>query len=160
MRDPRPVILPVEDGDDETIAEVMGVMERAFDPAFGEAWSCSQLCGSRELPGTTLLAGWDEGEVRGFALLRAVAGEAELMLLAVDPRHQRQGIGQALLAACIDQARTAQAQCVFLEVRDGNSAMGLYLANGFSAYQCRSGYYRGQNGHTHDAISLRRNLEP
>ena len=41
----------------------------------------------------------------GFSLLRAVADEAELLLLAVDPARQRRGIGHALLDHFIDDAR-------------------------------------------------------
>lgn len=152
-------IVPVQRADHEVLYGVSTVMDAAFDPVFGEAWTAGQLCGSLDLPGSILLAARGEGGTIGFALVRSIAGEAELLLIAVHPQHRRKGIGQALLDASMQSARQSGAQCFFLEVRDGNSAMAFYLANGFTAYHRRHQYYLGRDGQRRDAISLRRNLD-
>ena len=46
------------------------------------------------MAGVTLTIGEDAGGAVGFALARAVADEAELLLLAVDPARQGSGVGQ------------------------------------------------------------------
>jgi ribosomal-protein-alanine N-acetyltransferase len=92
---------------------------------------------------------------QGFALARTVAGESELLTLAVDPVHQRQGIGRTLtmewLAAIAPVADTA-----FLEVAaDNNAAHALYLSLGFSEIARRNAYYARKNAAPADAIVLR-----
>jgi ribosomal-protein-alanine N-acetyltransferase len=97
----------------------------------------------------------EEGRVAaGFSLVRRVADEAELLLLAVDPRHQRRGIGQALLDDFIAAALSRGAYRLHLEVRDGNPAVSLYRAAGFTAAGRRRNYYHGPDGEAHDAVTL------
>lgn len=134
--------------------EVMRIMSAAFPPSYGEAWTRSQCAGILPMHGVTLtVAEADQGAV-GFSLVRAVADEAELLLLAVDPAEQRRGIGQALLDDFIAAALAVGAHRLHLEVRDGNPAMGLYRAAGFSPAGRRRNYYRGPEGETHDAVTL------
>ena len=68
----------------------------------------------------------------GFSLLRTVADEAELLLLAVVPSHHRRGIGTRLLDEFIDRARDDGCDRVHLEVRDGNPAVAMYERAGFA----------------------------
>jgi len=51
---------------------------------------------------------------RGFAVLELVDGAVHLEQLSVDPAHGRQGIGAALLAGAVDQAREHGADRVTL----------------------------------------------
>ena len=51
---------------------------------------------------------------RGFAVLELVDGAVHLEQLSVDPAHGRQGIGAALLAGAVDQARELGADRVTL----------------------------------------------
>ena len=102
----------------------------------------ADYCGVRKRP------------LRGFSLVRAVADEAELLLLAVDADEQRRGIGQALLDQFIDEARGRGAHRLHLEVRDGNTAIGLYRAAGFVLAGRRRKYYHGAGGETFDAVTL------
>jgi ribosomal-protein-alanine N-acetyltransferase len=134
--------------------EVMRIMAAAFPPCFGEAWTRSQCAGILPMQGVTLTVAESGGVPVGFALVRAVADEAELLLLAVDLAEQRRGIGQALLDHFIASALVGGAHRLHLEVRDGNPAMALYRASGFSAAGRRRNYYHGPDGEAYDAVTL------
>jgi ribosomal-protein-alanine N-acetyltransferase len=135
---------------------VMRVMRDSFDPAYGEAWTASQCAGLLPLPGVWLTLARLDGDVVGFGLARAVAGEAELLLLAVGHGVQRRGIGGMLLQRFIAVAKRRGAARVHLEVRDGNPALLLYRKAGFQEVGRRSNYYRGQDGRLYDALTLAR----
>ncbi len=133
------------------LGTVMRVMDAAFDPAFGEAWTRSQCSGILTLPGVRLLLA---GDGAGFALARTVYDEAELLLLAVAPRYRRAGLGTALLDAVADDARAAGATRLHLEMRAGNPAAAVYARAGFAEVGRRRNYYRGADGAQIDAITL------
>ena len=77
------------------------------------------------------------GRVAGFALYRVVAGEGELLNLAVDPGLRRSGVGRTLLAALMPLAPLWH-----LEVRAGNvAAIGLYRFLGLEQVGRRERYY-------------------
>lgn len=117
---------------------------------------------------------WSEGEIAdlltsplvftltrpaGFLIGRAVAGEAELLTVAVDPTARRQGIGAGLMAGFLSEARARNAESVFLEVAADNvAAQALYAAAGFQPAGIRRGYYRTPEGQPVDALVLRRGL--
>lgn len=143
-------------GDSGDLAAVMAIMTAAFAPQFGEAWTRSQCAGILPMTGVSLMLAQDNGQRHpiGFSLFRTVAGEAELLLLAVDPDHQRNGIGRLLLEHFVDCARGSGATRVHLEVRDGNPAVQMYRVAGFEPAGRRSNYYRGSDGLQFDALTL------
>lgn len=101
-----------------------------------------------------------DGEVRGFAVVSALTAvfpvEAELESIAVDPRFHRQGLGRALLDKVIAWCRTAAAETLRLEVRDGNlRAIALYGRAGFQRRGTRPRYYTGP---VEDAVCMEINL--
>ena len=142
----------------DAIDDAMVVMNQAFDPSFGEAWTASQCTGVLSMPGATMLLARDDA-VRGFALLRIVADEAELMLLAVSPDARGQGIGRKLLRESIKFAQQRGATVYFLEVRQDNPAIKLYHVEGLVPVGERRDYYRGNDGQRRNALTLRRTLD-
>lgn len=75
------------------------------------------------------------------AFLRCV-DEAELLMIAVDPREQRRGHAQRLLAEAISRVRNAGVERIFLEVETTNeSALALYQRFGFVQLYRRLNYY-------------------
>lgn len=135
---------------------VMRVMDDSFDPAFGEAWTAPQCAGLMPMPGVWLSLARRGDEAVGFALARIVAGEAELLLLAVKRGAQRGGIGELLLNHFVEIAMSRQAQRLHLEVREGNHAVNLYKRAGFTEVGRRRNYYSGRDGQIYDALTLAR----
>jgi ribosomal-protein-alanine N-acetyltransferase len=141
-------------GTAEDVPHIMPIMQTAFDPAYGEAWTAPQCIGALALPGASLiLAGLDD-RIVAFALLRSLLDEAELMLVAVDPAHQRQGIGQALLAKVFALSADQSAERLHVEVREDNPALQLYKMQGFTVIGRRRDYYRRLDNKSADALTL------
>lgn len=152
-------MLRIEPAGADHMKDVMAVMNAAFDPLFGEAWTASQCAGILTMPGVMLrLARTEQGTPVGFSLFRTVAGASELLLLAVHPDRRRQGIGQRLLQDFIRSASSQGASEVHLEVRENNPAMHLYKAAGFRQVGRRRDYYSGGNGTRFDALTLTRSV--
>ena len=148
----------IETGSAESIDAVMDVMDGAFGKRFGEAWTRSQLAGILPMGGVSLMLARGGGQTIGFSLVRSVADEAELLLLAVAPDFQRRGVGRRLLDEFLKRARNDGIARVHLEVRDGNAAVGMYRSTGFSPVGRRRNYYRGDDGERFDAITLAHHL--
>ena len=146
----------IADGKSTDLSAVMTIMNGAFSPKFGEAWTRSQCAGILPMAGVSLFVAHDNGHEQpvGFSLFRTVADEAELLLLAVDPAHQHRGIGRRLLEQFVEQARASGVRRVHLEVRDGNPAVQMYRRAGFRPAGRRPKYYRGSDGRQYDAITL------
>lgn len=153
----RPVI-DLRRGGRDDIGDVMAIMLAAFDPRYGEAWSEAQLAGMLIGPAVRLTMAYSARRPVGFALIRTVVDEAELLLLATDPREQGRGIGAALLRAALEEQSRAGTSTMFLEVRRGNPAERLYRAAGFACVGERRQYYRGDKGQKFDAKTYRRSL--
>jgi [ribosomal protein S18]-alanine N-acetyltransferase len=143
-------------GTPDQLDAVMTVMEAAFGDKFGEAWTRSQLSGILPMAGVFLIVAVDRASdcVVGFSLFRTVADESELLLIGVLPSEQRSGVGTLLLEDFLDRARDDRASRVHLEVRDGNPAIGMYRAAGFSPVGRRRNYYHAASGKRYDAITL------
>ncbi|PLK27830.1 ribosomal-protein-alanine acetyltransferase [Novosphingobium sp. TH158] len=144
----------------------MAVMQAAFDPLYGEAWTRRQVEDAL-LVGNChyLLAGIDGEEpepgapAAGFSLSRHGFGEEELLLFAVQPEHRGKGIGSRLLRRFAETARRRGATRLLLEMRRGNPAERLYRAHGFEPIGERPKYYRQSNGERIDAITFSCNCE-
>ena len=146
----------IERGTADDLDSVMIVMKAAFGDRFGEAWTRSQCSGILPMGGISLALARDPErlDVAGFALARTIADEAELLLLAVAPDHQRRGIGLQLLGDFMDRARAFGASKLHLEVRAGNPAIAMYRAAGFEPVGRRRNYYQGADGKRCDALTF------
>lgn len=151
-------LVRLDTGTAHDLDAVIAVMEAAFGTKYGEAWTRSQCAGILPMTGVSLMLARDPrtGEALGFSLSRSVADEAELLLLAVLPSHHRQGIGARLLDQFMGRARARGAARVHLEVRDGNPAVAMYRAAGFSPVGRRRNYYQASDGCHYDALTLAR----
>jgi len=142
---------PAEEGDLDALAAVHGL---AFQPG----WSAEEIADLGSGPGVFGLIVEDPGPI-GMILCRAVAGEAEILTLAVDPAGRRQGVGRALVEAAAGLAAAQGAEEMFLEVAvDNAAALALYEAAGFTRAGRRPGYYARTDGPAVDAVVMRREL--
>ena len=95
------------------------------------------------------------GRLDGFVLMRAVAGEGEILTLCVRPACRGRGIGRRLLDAALAHMLARGAGEIFLEVAEDNrTAIGLYRAAGFETTGRRRNYYAGE-GPPKDALVMR-----
>lgn len=98
-------------------------------------------------------------EPHGFALSRVIADEAELLTLASDPDHRRQGIAKRLLGEVEIAVATRGARYQFLEVASDNAAARtLYAKAGYAQTGRRAGYYLRPDGSRADALTLTKKL--
>ena len=150
----------VEPGDARDLDQVITIMQAAFDPSFGEAWTRSQCAGILPMSGVALYIARspESEEMIGFSLQRVIADEAELLLLAVTPSWQGRGIGRALLGQFIEEACGRGAHRLHLEVRDGNPAIGMYRNAGFDLAGRRNKYYHGAGNQLFDALTFVRTI--
>lgn len=145
----------------DDLDRIMAVMDAAFDPAWGEAWSRRQVSDSLAFSNThySLVDALGQDLVdgtpaSGFTLVRAAPGEEELLLIAVLPEARGHGVGEALLRRAVDDARARGAERLFLEMRSNNPANRLYLRFGFEPIGRRNDYYHARDGSKLDAITF------
>jgi ribosomal-protein-alanine acetyltransferase len=101
-----------------------------------------------------------EGRIVAFGVMLLAPGEAQLLNLSVVGDARRQGLGRALLDRFVDDAQSAGAEQMFLEVRVSNApAIALYRSAGFAPVARRHHYYpaTARSG-TEDALVMRRKL--
>lgn len=117
-------------------------------------WGAEEIAGTLAQTGSFLLTAAD-----GFLIGRAIAGEAELLTLAVRPAGRRRGTGAALVTGFLDAARARGAARAFLEVAaDNTAAMTLYLRAGFAEAGRRRGYYHPAGAPAVDAVVMTHDL--
>lgn len=136
---PTPVLAPMRERD---LAEVMAIESALYT----HPWTRGNFADS-------LRAGYEcrtwrlNGELVGYFILMAAAGEAHLLNLSIAEPHQRRGHGAVLLTEATSLARQLGARNVFLEVRPSNgAAQKLYARFGFRKVAVRRGYYPARAG--------------
>ena len=114
-----------------------------------EQWSRELADRDRLVLGAVL----DQNTLVAVASAWLVLDELQIMVIAVTPAHQRQGIGSNLLKALLHRGQTYGAMTATLEVASNNlAAQRLYDRCGFANCGLRRGYY--SNGS--DALLQRR----
>ena len=83
----------------------------------------------------------ERGELIGYGVLSAAAGEAHILNVCVASEHRGRGLGRLLVRRLLDLARWHRATQVFLEVRPSNpNAIALYHDEGFNEIGRRPNY--------------------
>lgn len=143
---PTPVLTPMREQD---LAEVMAIESALYT----HPWTRGNFADS-------LRAGYEcrtyrvQGELIGYFVLLAAAGEGHLLNLSIAEPHQRRGYGTALLNEATALARKLGAKNLFLEVRPSNrGAQELYYRYGFRKIAVRRDYYPARIGRE-DALVL------
>src|SRR5207247_344266 len=127
----------------DDLPAVMAI-ERASHP---EPWSEELFRKELESPERTFyLVARRAGAVSGYAGYWRIAGEVNVVNVAVAPGCRRRGIGRALLRALLERAVSEGATLATLEVRVSQAgAVHLYESEGFRSVALRKGYYAKTN---------------
>ncbi len=127
---------------------VLAELERI---CFSDAWSEKIV---RDLADSS----WDEvwvleaETILGYINYRFIAGEGELMRIAVLPEQRGHGYSKKLMDVMMEDAAKNQITDLTLEVRAGNEpAIGLYKTYGFVEEAVRKNYYHNP---TEDALIM------
>jgi [ribosomal protein S18]-alanine N-acetyltransferase len=144
-------VLPAGTGDAADLAALHAV-------AFRRGWSAEEferlliepnVVADRAMAGTRLA---------GFVISRLAADQAEIISVAVAPRHRGRGLARKLLQVHLGRLAGYGISSVFLEVDEGNiPARRLYAGLQFVEVGRRERYYVDAGG-TGTALVLRRNL--
>ena len=129
--------------------------------AFAHSWPATEFASLLTSGSTIGSAALDPStnRLRGFALSRLAADEAEILTIAVDPSWRNRGVGRDLVREHLHRAALASAKALFLEVDGDNvAALKLYRRFGFVKIGERAGYYRRPDGKPATALVMRRNL--
>jgi len=111
--------------------------------ALGGLWSDSQWIRELQEESRPCLGLWEENNLRALATGWLILDELHITAVAVDPNHQRRGLGGRVLAALLAHGLSQGAHHATLEVAATNeAARGLYAAAGFQKAGIRRAYYR------------------
>ena len=138
----------------------LDILAKLYTASFDEPYGRPALRSLLKSAGAAAIIAWvrEDPGLRpvGFVIVRAVAGEGEILSLGVVPSRRRQGIGRAILVHALAWARRAGAAAIFLEVGEDNpAAIALYRAAGFDQVGRRPGYYRRKHAGRIAALIMR-----
>lgn len=121
----------------------------------GWTWHPTRIARALRSRDTCVLAAEVDTRLAGFAITEFGDTRAHLSLFAVQPMHQRRGIGLAMVEWLIESALTAGITQIDVEMRSNNfAARSFYEALGFVVIGQIAGYY--QNVET--AVRMQRRL--
>lgn len=121
---------------------------------FDDFWNKKVLEEELSSSSSKYIVAKSDNEIVGFAGLKIVLDEADIMNIVTRKNYRRQGIGSLLLKNLIMLCENSGTKSIALEVNENNSnAIGLYLKFGFQHIGVRKNYYKNEN-----AIIMKKNL--
>ncbi len=109
---------------------------------FSKPWSREGIKEGLEKEGSCYVVAVSAGRIVGYCGLYSVLPEGFINQVGVSPDHQGKGIGTAMLAYLIEEARRMGVTTFSLEVRVSNrKAIALYESLGFEKKGIRPGFY-------------------
>lgn len=122
---------------------------------FDDFWSFSTLKEELENENSSYIIGKINNEIIGFAGLKIIFDQADIMNIVIKKTYRNQGIGTLLLENLILLAKDLNISTLFLEVNEQNKpAIHLYEKLGFKKLGVRKKYYNNNNG-----IIMKKNLK-
>ena len=134
-------------------AQMQGEITEIERASFSCPWSSDSFRQAGEMENSIFLVLREDGNTAGFGIILTVAGEGELVDIAVSHAYRKKGYGQALMTALLAESERQGIETLYLEVRQSNTAArNLYEKNGFEAMGVRKKYYRDP---VEDAVLMR-----
>ena len=122
---------------------------------FDDFWSFSTLKEELENENSSYIIGKINNEIIGFAGLKIIFEQADIMNIVIKKTYRNQGVGTLLLENLILLAKDLNISTLFLEVNEQNKpAIHLYEKLGFERLGIRKKYYNKNNG-----IIMKKNLK-
>jgi ribosomal protein S18 acetylase RimI-like enzyme len=126
-------------GDAETIAQMSRDL---IESGLGWRYRTDRVRRMITRRDTSAVVACDRHGTVGFGVMQCDDEHAHLMLLAVRPSHQRQGVARQLMQWLLHSARVAGMVSVHLELRASNrAALHFYRSLGFAQTLVLAGYY-------------------
>lgn len=150
-----PPLIDTASGDD------LGDLAELHARSFAREWSedeIAALLASDRVFALVLRRGspWSSRRPIAFVIVRCAADEAEILTIAVDPRHRGRGYGRMLMDAATRRLYGDRIAELFLEVdADNVAACTLYRRLGFAVVGERKGYYGSSDGKSGTALVMR-----
>lgn len=143
---------------DATVRDAAAIA-RLHAASFHRGWSDGEIEQMLLDRGTVAHRAMTGRALEGFIVSRIVAGEAEILSVAVAAARRGRGLARALLALHLRRLAGLGARAVFLEVDENNEpARRLYQRAGFREVGRRPGYYQQGRDKAATALVLRRDL--
>ena len=136
------------------VASVAAIEKECFGM---DAWSEKSVASELTNQLSLWLVAVDGDRVAGYVGSQTVCDETDMMNVAVTADYRRQGLGEKLVLALVEELKAINSKCLTLEVRDSNvAAITLYEKMGFRQVGLRKNYYRNPK---EDARILRKEWE-
>ena len=124
---------------------------------FADPWSENSVASELNNDLALWLVAMNDDTVVGYIGSQTVAGETDVMNIAVHPDWRRRGIAQSLIECLVVELKNRGSEALMLEVRASNApAIALYENLGFRQVGRRPNYYRNPK---EDALILRKEWE-
>lgn len=113
---------------------------------FDDFWNYSTLKEELSNANSYYLVAKLDNEILGFAGIKYVLNDADIMNIVVKKSKRKSGIGSLLLKNIIELCKKLNVSTLFLEVNEKNlPAISLYKKFGFEEVGFRKNYYKENN---------------
>lgn len=136
----------------DDLDSIQGILLTDFD----NFWTYSTFIEELNNTNSYFIVAKNDDEIVGFAGLKVIVDEADIMNIVVKQSFRHNGIGSVLLEDLISYAKVKNLKTITLEVNEHNlSAIRLYDKFNFDHIGIRKKYYNGES----DAIIMSKILE-
>ena len=131
------IFRPLSSGEEKYAAQIEAA---ALDTAWSESQIAETLSNENAFYGVAVC----EGRVCGIGSIYCIAGEGQIMNIAVGEDFRKMGIGEGVLNLLNEAAKEKNCENITLEVAENNiPAISLYKKCGYTVIARRKGFYRG-----------------
>ena len=125
----------------------LDTISNILNSKFDDFWSYSVLKSELESQSSIYIVAKIKNKIVGFAGIKIIVDEADIMNIVVRKDFRNIGIGTLLLENLINLSKDLDLNLITLEVNEKNSsAIHLYENFGFEQVGIRKNYYKNING--------------